>query len=108
MWRLSFALALRHGASKVLSAVYRYGAPPTLSALSALLDVDAKEQEWKTYVADVGCILVKLWSKNAKIRPYSEMTGKYRNANDSRSSQDIIDDMIARRKKKRAARGGDR
>ena len=101
MWKPSFVLVARHGASKILAATYRYGAPPTISALAALLDEDAKQQAWQIYVADASCYMVKLWAKKSKLPFYSELIRKPQKKEDSRSGQEIVDDLVLRRRRKR-------
>ena len=101
MWKPSFVLLVRHGASKVLSAVYRYGTPPSLSALKALLDEDERQQEWQKYMADVGYRMIRLWSKGTTIKPYGEIVQPQKKMTDSRSKKEIADDLIARRRRRR-------
>ena len=94
MLKPSFVLLVRHGASKVLSAVYRYGTPPSLSALKALLDEDERQQEWQKYMADVGYRMIRLWSKGTTIKPYGEIV-------QPQKKMEIADDLIARRRRRR-------
>lgn len=60
------------------------------------------------YVADMGCGIARILSRNKlKIPYYSEMAGQRKAKTDTRSGQEIVDSIIARRRKKRAARGGE-
>lgn len=104
MFRPSFALVRKYGPNKVIATVYRHGAPPTLSALIALMDDDAQHEQWKHYVADVACRMVRLWSKKSNIPSYSELVKKQKGNTDSRTGQEIVDSIIAKRKRKKAER----
>ena len=98
---------MKYGPNKVIATVYRHGAPPTIGALAALLDDDARDQVWKTYVADIGCTLVKMRARKSRISYYSEIVAKSNHTYDSRSGQEIVDSIVAKRKKRRAAKGSD-
>lgn len=62
---------------------------------------DERQQNWQTYVADVGCYLVRLWSKNSKLPFYSDLTKGESKKADSRSGQEIVDDLLMRRRRRR-------
>lgn len=72
-----------------------------MDALAAIVEEDERQQGWQTYVADVGCMLVKLWSKKSKLPFYSETVKPKTAKTDSRSKQEIVDDMVSRRRKRR-------
>lgn len=96
-----FVLVRKYGPNKIKAAVYRYGAPPTIEALAALLDEDMHHEVWQTYVADASCKLVHLWSKNCKLPYYSSLTKEKRSVTDKRTGQEIVDSIVKRRRNKR-------
>ncbi len=59
-------------------------------------------------MADLSCILVRLRARKARIPMYSEITAKSNGTYDSRSGREIVDSIIAKRKKARAERGGEK
>jgi cell division inhibitor SulA len=97
---------VKYGADNVLSAVYRYGAPPTIRALDALLKTEKQQRGWQSYIADVNCLLYRSWVKKSKLPLYSEMIKGSNNKVDSRSGQEIVNELIAKCRKRKAARGG--
>ena len=105
MYSLSFALVRKYRPNKILAALYRYGAPPTVEALAALLEDDLEQKNWQMYVADMSCAMVKRLSKKASFPFYSDLVKRSNNITDSRSGQEIVNDLIARRRKKKL-RGG--
>lgn len=70
-----------------------------MEALNALLEVEAEENAWRIYVADIGCMLVRQRSKRIKLPFYSEMIDRQRSAYDSRTGQEILDSTIAKLRK---------
>lgn len=105
IWAACFVLVKRYGPSKVRSTVYRYGAPPCMAAIASLLEEDQKQEMWQTYVADMSCRMVHAWSKKCKIPYYSEIVGKAKPARkDSRTGQEIVDNIIKKRRMKQRRR----
>lgn len=45
--------------------------------------------------------MVKLWAKKSKLPFYSELIRKPKKKEDSRSGQEIVDDLVLRRRRKR-------
>lgn len=86
-----------------MSTLYRYGTPPTLSALAALIDEDAQQDAWRMYVADMSCRLTRVMSAGKHKPPYySELHQPGSRRTDSRTGQEIVDSIISRRRKSRA------
>lgn len=77
-----------------------------MSALAALLNEQAEQEYWQTYVADATCRLVHLWSKNCRVPYYSTLTGRRQEQKDSRTGQEIVDDIIKRLRHHQAAKKG--
>lgn len=102
----SFALVTRHGASKVTSAIWQYGMPPSLSALKGLLEEQEKAQRWQAYMADALCHVIKMLNPKSKMPYYTDLDKSGRNT-DSRSGREILEDVKNRLKQRRAARGGE-
>lgn len=75
------------------ATLYRYGTPPSVRALYALMDEDAKHERWETYIADMLCINARLKSrKGSSIPMYSDIVGN-RTRTDSRTGQEICDSV---------------
>lgn len=116
MCRPSFALAWKHGPSKVQAAIYMHGAPPVLCALGGYLDAqkerDAEQTMWRSYMADATCGLLRAIKPKLKLPFYSAVIGKTDlQKTDSRSGRDIMHDLIKRRRQKsgrKALHGGDK
>lgn len=90
---ITLAAAIRgHGEGPVLAALYKYGTPPTMDMLSSLLETQANQQHWRTYMADMLCLSVRaLFGKNGSTIPlYSEIIRRD-SAKDSRSGKEILD-----------------
>ena len=100
MWKPSFALVRRFGASKIVAAVYRHGSPPSLYALWALMREDQEQRKWQSYMADMACAIAKKLNPKAAIPFWSDMQKK-KAVNDSRSGKEIVDDLIAKRRRKK-------
>ena len=58
---------------------------------------------WRAYVADIGCMLVRRGNKRFKLPFYSELVKKTQ-IYDSRSGQEIVDSIVASRRKKKIQR----
>lgn len=104
MWKPSFALVRKFGANKIVAAVYRHGSPPSLYALAALLKEDHEQQKWQSYMADICCAIAKRLSPKSPFPFWSDLEKK-KSAKDSRSGREIVDDLIAKRRRKKL-RGG--
>lgn len=76
--------------------MYRYGAPPSVRSLTALLMEEAKKDRWETYVADMLCLNARLKARKGSTIPmYSEIVGM-RSQRDTRTGQEIIDSLAAK------------
>lgn len=101
----ALAAAIRqHGVTPVLSALYKYGVPPTIRAISAFLDEEAERQRWEIYVADTCAALLRaVVGKNCpKFPSYSDLIKK--TPQDNRSGKEILESIkntLKRRKEKR-------
>lgn len=95
-----FALIRKHGPNKVVSAVYRYGAPPTLKALMAAIETEEEQSLWQTYTANALCRMVHAWSKNSKLPYYSDLIKPKDSRTDSRSGAEIKADIVKSRRRK--------
>ena len=102
---LTSAIA-NYGIEHVLYALYRYGVPPTMKMLSALLDVEAEQEGWQIYMAEMSVALVRaIYGKSASdLPPYSNLIKTRHKQTDSRSADKIISDLIASRKKRKEKR----
>lgn len=101
----ALTIAIRkYGADRVIAALHRYGTPPTMSALSSLLAVQEEQREWEIYMADMTAAIVRaLVGKPAEKLPfYSDMVKK--TYTDSRSGKQIVEDIIAKLKKRKGNR----
>lgn len=94
----------RFGANKIMAAVYRYGAPPSINALSALLAEDEKLQQWRTYMADMSCGMIHRWSKKSTVPFFSDMKKKVAGKKDDRTGREIVDDLRAEWRKRKLQR----
>lgn len=81
------------------AAVYMYGPPPTLCALRGLLKEQEKQEEWQAYMADCSCLILKAWKPKSSMPLYTDIIAPERN--DSRSGQQIVNDIISSRRRKR-------
>lgn len=106
MWKASFALVVRHGADRLMSSACRYHIP-SIAALGAVLRESRRQEQWQEYVADMSCLMVKRLSNKFDAPLYSTMVRKHKNLQDSRSGQQIVDDVIAKWRRKRNASRGD-
>ena len=97
MCRISFALCVRHGASKVCGMIYMHGAPANVRQLAGALEMSEKQEQWQEYVADALCAVYKALKPKSKIPYYSEVNQKKKE--DDRSGQEIVNDMIKRRRR---------
>lgn len=89
----------------MLAAVYRYGAPPSIDALSALLEKEAEEKNLSEYLALVGWSIGKYLYRDHFIPSYADMSKK---VTDNRSGAQIVDDLaekLRKRKEKREKAG---
>lgn len=106
--RASFALAVRYGASKIRSALYRYGAPPHLSALAGLLEDEDRKEQRETYIADMAWLIFKTSSpaaRKSKVPMYSSLVHDI--VSDIRTGREIFEgvrDIFRRRKDAREVR----
>lgn len=98
---------MRHGANKVLATLYRYGPPPTVDALAALMGEDAEMGKWREYMAEMSGLIAKRLVAKVDIPLYSALMGRRQQQTDTRSGQEIVDSIIARRRNRKAARGGE-
>ena len=96
MCRISFALCVRHGASKVCGMIYMHGAPSNVRQLAGALEMSEKQEQWQEYVADALCAVYKAIRPKSKIPYYSEVNQK---KEDDRSGQEIVNDIIKRRRR---------
>ena len=80
--------------------LYLQGAPPTLECLTAALQTEARQERWKEYVADCACVIARALMPKSKLPFWTDVAGD-RKSHDSRSGQDIVNDLIARRRRKR-------
>ena len=97
-----FALALRHGANKILSAIWMYGAPPNIRVLRAFLQEQERQEAWRVYMADMTCSVFNVLRPKARMPYYSELVSKKHQ--DSRTSQEIIDGFKKELLKRKDAR----
>lgn len=95
-----------HGADAVLAALYQYGVPPTMVMLSGLLETQADQREWQTYMGDMtGSLVRALYGKNASHIPlYSDIMKKKNTVTDTRSGKEIVADLAARLRKRKEKR----
>lgn len=101
---MPFALIRKVGPNKVVSAVYRYGAPPTLGALVAAIETEEEQSLWQTYTANALCRMVHAWSKNSKLPYYSDLIKPKGSRTDSRSGAEIKADIVKSRRRKQKNR----
>ena len=66
-----------------------------------------RQEQWQEYVADMSCLMVKRLSRKFDVPLYSAMVSKRKTLQDSRSGQQIVDDVIAKWRRKRDASRGD-
>ena len=97
---------VQYGLDRVLNALYRFGPPPIMRMLPALLDVEAEQQGWQIYMAEMNAALVRaMYGKSASdLPPYSNLIKTRHKQTDSRSADKIISDLIASRKKRKEKR----
>lgn len=95
-----------HGADAVLAALYKYGTPPTMAMLSGLLETQAEQREWQTYMGDMtGSLVRALYGKNASRIPlYSDIMKKKNTVTDTRSGKEIVEDLAAKLRKRKEKR----
>lgn len=79
--------------------VYMHGAPASIRQLAGALDMIEQQEAWQEYVADALCALHKAFRPKSTIRFYSELMSK--GQADSRTGQEIVDDIIKNRRRKR-------
>ena len=94
---LEYAGIIRaHGPDRIPGILYRYGAPPTMQALSALLCEQEKEEAWEVYTASLLWVAAKAWYKDFPYPNYIDLiTGKVAPP-DNRSAEEIIEDLFAK------------
>lgn len=95
--RICFALCVRFGASKICGMIYMHGAPPTVRHLAGALSMLQRQEKWQEYVADSLCAIFKALKPKAKIPYYSDFVQNKKE--DSRSGQEIVNDIIKRRRR---------
>lgn len=87
-----------------MSAVCKHHIP-TVGALRAVLGENDRQERWQEYVADMSCLMVKRLSRKFDVPLYSTMNRRTPARKDSRSGQEIVDDVIAKWRRRRADRG---
>lgn len=88
----------------MLATMYRWGAPPSVDALEALMIVEAEQADWRTYMADMVCKIATKVSRG-QLPYYSQLAKRGAPKTDSRTGQEIVDSIIARRRNKRRVGG---
>lgn len=66
---------------------------------------DHEQQIWREYVADMSCAIARKMICKSSFPFYSDMVKKQHAQKDSRSGKEIVDGLIADRRRKRL-RGG--
>ena len=79
-----------------MAVIYEHGAPPTISALCALLEQRAKLDFWRSYTAQMLWIQNKATLKNFETPSYMELTKKETQTKDERTGKQIVDDLCAK------------
>ena len=92
---------MKHGPNKVKATVYRYGSPPTISALAALMDDEAERAFWRTYMADTNCRVIHMFSKDSKLPYFSNLVNKRTAREDNRTGREILEYVKNEVKKRR-------
>lgn len=77
------------------AAVYRHGAPPAWPALAALLCEEQKRELWRMYVADTLHAQCMALFREYNVPSYSELISQAERPKDTRTGQEIIDDIIS-------------
>ncbi len=81
---------------------------PSVHALGAVLREKDRQDQWQTYVADMSCLVVKRLSRKFDAPLYSDTVRKNRAKVDSRSGQEIVQDVIAKWRRRRDASRGEK
>ena len=75
-----------------MAALYRYGAPPAMACLSALLNVQSREQAWQTYMATMEWCIARTLYKDFPVPSYSELTEEKQV--DNRTAEEIKGEVL--------------
>lgn len=95
---------MRHGADQVIAQACK-NTVPSVRALEAILSDGERHEKWQEYVADMTWLIAKRLNKNLRAPAYSDISRRGVNRVDSRSKEEIVQNIIARRRKKRSNRG---
>lgn len=87
-----FQIVRGAGATSVTAAVYRYGAPPAMHTLAALLHEEAERSAWRSYMADMAWMIARIGYRDQLPR-YSDIVHKSDEPKDDRSAEEIIEDL---------------
>ena len=81
----------------MLATMYRWVAPPSVDALEALMIDEAEQADWRAYMADMACKVATKVSRG-QLPYYSQLMKHGAQKTDSRSGQEIVDSIVARRR----------
>lgn len=85
----------------VLAALYEYGAPPTMEALSSLLEKKAEERGLLHYMATVGWSIGNALYKGNYMPTFTDMKKGTTQNVDNRSGAEIVADIVTKLKKRK-------
>lgn len=99
----SFVLAAKQGANKVCAMLWMYGPPPNAKALIGLFEAERERERWQKYIADMAWATVKALKPKFGAKPY-EFTVHKSAFTDSRTGQEIVDDLSKQLRRRKTAR----
>lgn len=88
-----------YGYEALISALYRYGAPPELFALHALLKGETEKKFCREYTAQMLYMTVRALYPGANVPNYMAMVSPQ--TADNRTGDEIVADMIKKLKDRR-------
>ena len=95
MMQPDFRVILRAvGPKRVLQVLYRYGAPPSMAALEAVLLQEMNERSWRQYMADAALLTAAAVSGQKKLNRYQEFGMDAPVKTVSRSGIQIMNDIL--------------
>lgn len=62
---------------------------------------DCKREQWQEYMADMTCKIATTLTRGQKLPHYSQMTQSGTSRTDTRTGQEIVDSIVARRRNRR-------
>lgn len=74
--------------------MYRYGPPPTLGALCAVIEQDMMQRVWRDYTANAVWSIARTMYKEYPMPSFTEFIEQGSKPRDERTGQQIIDDLI--------------